>query len=276
MATPALEYWYELCFRAFNNDKKANDFVLFLEGCKTKPPTNGLYCWETTELEFQQHLKALGCEPLDNVWTLPIEKLSVLSKHKSQARSQWHIQRQEQLKAHLSKTLSSITTPLDITDQQRIALVKEFVQVHQTDVGSVPFLRGLVGCLKYQLQNKYQVIEWKLSEYVLTQNDEEAMESYVRLLRGVLGFQLLYQDDTDDDSDKVIININQQPLESVLIWQMNPNLENGFIQSVLKCLPKEHNLNDYQVSNTKRNITEPQTIFQWFYTVFSQCLSFLH
>ncbi|KAI8090608.1 hypothetical protein BDF21DRAFT_321845, partial [Thamnidium elegans] len=124
--------WRDICVKAFNDDSKSNDFVLFIEACKTKPPTNGLYTFQTTNPEFQQHLQHLEFQPLDdNIWTVSNESLALFAEIKRQARSTWHLQRQEELKQHLTKTLSNIAKPLDITDKQRLALVQEFVKVHE-------------------------------------------------------------------------------------------------------------------------------------------------
>ncbi|KAI9256411.1 hypothetical protein EDC94DRAFT_616390 [Helicostylum pulchrum] len=244
---------------------------MFIDQCKSIPNVTR-YIFETANPEFQQHLEQLQFERLDgNKWTLSLEKLNTLAVIKKDARSDWHKKRHDELKEHLTKTLSNIAKPLDITDKQRLVLVQEFMRRHRKDVGSVPFIGALVGCLKYQLQNKHQVVEWRMNESVLTQNNEEPMEDYVRLLTGVLGFQLLYRDDADDDSDNIIIDIDDEPVH---IWRMNPNLDNQFIRSALKCLPSQHNLIDYQLSSVERK--PPQTIFQWICSAFTHCLSFLH
>ncbi|GAA5809010.1 hypothetical protein MFLAVUS_002411 [Mucor flavus] len=266
------EYWRDICFKAYDEEPKSSAFILFIDNCKNKPPTNGRYIFPTDNPEFRPHLEHLEFELLnDNIWTLSNEKLTILTNIRTEVRADWHINRQKQLKEHLIQTLSEITKPLDITDKQRLVLVQEFINVHRNDLGSRSFLRGLVGCLKYQLQNKYHMVEWKMDEAVLTQNNEEPMDQYIRLLTGVLCFQLLYRDGADDDSDQIVININE---ETVHIWQMNPDLDNQFIRSVLELLPKEHNLTDYQVSSVKRK--QPPSIFQWICNTFTRCLSFLH
>ncbi|CAO3629503.1 unnamed protein product [Mucor hiemalis] len=117
-----------------------------------------------------------------------------------------------------------------------------------------------------------------MSEYVLTQNNEDAMESYIRLLRGVLGFQLVYKD--DEDENRLAIDMDNTPKEqseSDLIWRMNPNFDNQFIQDILSCLPKEHNTTGYQSSALiPRNQPSHTNLIQWIYDLFTHCLSFLH
>lgn len=273
------DYWHDICIKAFNSDPKANDFVLFVEGCKTQQANNGVYTWVTSRQDYKDQLRQLDCQPLvddDTTWTLPTETLSLFAETKRKARSDWHTHRQITLKNHLNETLTNINSPLNITNDQRLALVKEFARNHETDLGSVPFLRGLVGFLQYQLREKHYVAEWKMSEYVLTQNNEDGIESYVRLLKGVLGMQLLYQD--DDQSDRIVIDIdntNQQE-ETELTWRISPDFDNHLIQDILKYLPKEHNSTGYQISDIERIQSSHQNILQWIYEILSHCLSFLH
>lgn len=290
MATPSsLEYWHDVCVKAFNNDAEANDFVLFVEGCKAQQVDNGVYIWVTTRQDYKDQLKQVGCQPAstddDTTWALPAETLSAFAETKRKARSEWHTQRQVTSKKHLDETLTLINSPLDINNEQRLALVREFARNHVTDLGSVPFLRGLVGFLHFQLRDKYQMAEWKMSEYILTQNNEDAIEPYIRLLRGVLGFQLKYQDDDDDDdSGRVAIDMDngngtaQQQQEPELTWRMNPDIDNRFIYDMLKCLPHDRNSTGYQITNLPRNqsTVQHQNIFQWLVDIITHCLSFLH
>lgn len=280
----SLDFWRTTCTKAFNNDAEANDFVLFVEGCRTQQASNGVYTWTTTRPDYEQQLQQLGCQPVEGVsstWMLPSEALIALNETKRTARTEWHTQRQLTLKKHLDETLALINSPLDINNDQRLALVRQFMKNHETDLGTVPFLRGLVGFLKYQLHDKRIVAEWTMSEYVLTQNNEDAMESYIRLLRGVLGFQLVYKDD-EEDEDRLAIDMDNTPKEqgkeADLIWRMNPDLDNQFIQEILSCLPKEHNTTGYHQSTAliPRNQPPHTNLIQWIYDLLTQCLSFLH
>lgn len=284
----SLDFWKTTCTKAFNNDAEANDFVLFIEGCRTQQASNGVYTWKTTRTDYEHQLQQLGCQPVldkPSTWMLPSEALIALNETKRAARTEWHTQRQLTLKKHLDETLALINSPLDINYDQRLALVRQFMKNHETDLGAVPFLRGLVGFLKYQLRDKLIVAEWTMSEYVLTQNNEDAMESYIRLLRGVLGFQLVYKDEDEDEEDRLAINMdNNTPKEQnetdLIVWRMNPDFDNQFIQAILNCLPKEHNTTTggYHQSTAliRRNKPSHTNLIQWIYNLLTHCLSFLH
>ena len=271
----ALELWEDLCKRAFNDDTEANDFVLFIEGCKVQQADTCI--WTTDKPQYVQWLQQLGCQSTtDCTFTLSDEAVMELNKTKREARSAWHRERQITLKKHLDDTLVLVNAPLDITNEHRLALIKEFIKSHETDLGSVPFLRGLVGFLRFQLRDSRYVAEWKMNEYILTQNNEDAIESYIRLLRGILGLQLVYQDDEDDHSDRIAIDMADKE-EPVLLWRMNPHLDDHFIHQVLKCLPKEHNTTQYQFSPLIERTQPTHTnLIQWIYQMITHCLSFLH
>lgn len=279
--TPTIqEFWHNLCVNAFNDNTLANDFILFFDGCKTTLPDSS-FSWKTSSPDYQYNLQQLGCHQLENdTFTLPSETMSIFMSEKRKARSEWHVKRQMELKQHLQVTLKNISTsPLDLNNDQKIALVKEFTSIHETDLGSVPFLRRLAGVLRYQIQHKHNVVEWKMSEYILTQNNEEAMESYVRLLRGVLGMQLVYQDDDEHNNDTVAIDMdNNKATDPELIWRMSPDIDIDLLQSILKYLPKqEQTFEDYKVTDIPRNqIHKHKNIFQWIYDILGHCLSFLH
>jgi hypothetical protein len=260
--------WQQLCLRAFDNDTVANDFVLFVEGCKTSVPEG--YVWTTQQPEYQQYLCDIGCtQSSPEKFILSSEALVRLSEIKKIARTEWHVHRQEQLKRHLKQTLAEIQPLSELTHPQRLALVKEFASTHKADLGSVPFISGLRGFLRYQLAHKDYLIEWPMTEYILTQNNEEALEAYVRLLKGVLCMQLVYRDETQD----VTIDIDDS--QEILLWRMNPDLQNNMIHDILNCLSGNNNTtSNYQKSSIPR-IQHKQSLLDWIYTLLSHCLSFL-
>ncbi|CEP16620.1 hypothetical protein [Parasitella parasitica] len=279
--TPSVqEFWRNLCQNAFNNNTLANDFILFFDGCKTSS-TDGRLTWMTTNPDYQYNLQQLGCNQLDdNTFSLPNETVNIFMGEKRQARSEWHVKRQVELQQHLQETLKNVGTPLDLNRDQKIALIKEFTSIHQTDLGSVPFLTRLAGFIRYQIQHKQNVVEWKMNEYILTQNDEEAMESYVRLLTGVLGMQLVYHDDADD-SGAVAISMdgdNGRAKDPELIWRMSPDMDLYLMQEILTYLPKQaQRFDEYFVTDIPRDeFHENQSIFQWLLNLLNYCLSFLH
>ncbi|KAL7316321.1 hypothetical protein PS15m_005428 [Mucor circinelloides] len=280
----AQEFWSNLCMNAFNNNTLANDFILFFDGCKTALP-DGTFSWKTSNPDYQYNLQQLCCIQLDNdTFTLPSETVDTFTNEKRKARSEWHVKRQMELKQHLQKTLKNVSTsPLDLNNDQKIALVKEFVSIHETDLGSVPFLSRLAGLLRCQIQHRHNAVEWRMSEYILTQNDEEAMESYIRLLRGVLGMQLVYQDDDNEHShDAVAIDMNgsnnKAATDPELIWRMSPDIDIQLLQNILKYMPKQaQTFQDYKVTDIPRTAThEHRSVLQWLFDILGHCLSFLH
>ncbi|ORE07405.1 hypothetical protein BCV72DRAFT_186655, partial [Rhizopus microsporus var. microsporus] len=123
------QVWRELCINAFNNQTEANDFVLFVEGCKTA--TDNGYAWTTQRPDYQQLLCNIGCSNgAEHTFTLPSETFAQLAQIKREARTEWHRRRQEELKTHLKKTLAEIHPLSDLTQTQRLALIKEFVNAH--------------------------------------------------------------------------------------------------------------------------------------------------
>ncbi|CAO3629499.1 unnamed protein product [Mucor hiemalis] len=90
--------------------------------------------WTTTRSDYELQLRQLGCQPLEganSTWTLPSEALTALNETKRNARSEWHTQRQFTLKKHLDETLELINSPLDITNEQRLALTRQFMKNHE-------------------------------------------------------------------------------------------------------------------------------------------------
>lgn len=264
------QVWRELCIHAFDNQTEANDFVLFVEGCKTA--TDNGYVWTTQRPDYQQLLCNIGCSnDTQHSFTLSSETFARLAQIKREARTEWHRRRQEELKTHLKKTLAEIHSLSDLTQTQRLALIKEFVNAHKTDLGSVPFISGLRGFLKYQLAHKDRLAEWSLSEYVLTQNNEEATEAYVRLLKGILCMQLVYQDEVETN-ESIAIDIEHQ---ETLLWRMNPNLSNSAIRDILHSLPSSSVDNSsYRLSDIPRQQKE-QSVLDWIIQWLTHCLSFL-
>ncbi|KAL0144312.1 hypothetical protein V8B55DRAFT_1485484 [Mucor lusitanicus] len=288
--TPTVqEFWCNLCMNAFRDNTLANDFILFFDGCKTPTPDGSAYSWKTSSPDYQYNLEQLGCArqvDQDNTFVLPAETVNMFINEKRKTRSKWHEERQMELRQHLQQTLKNVSTsPLDLNADQKMALVKEFVSIHATDLGSVPFLKRLAGFLQYQIQHKHHVVEWRMSEFILTQNGEEPMESYVRLLRGVLGMQLVYQDDdNDNDNDAVAIDMqsNNNATDPELVWRMSPDIDMHLLQDVLKCMPKQaqtSTFEDYTVTDIPRTAPHHQqhrNILQWLFDMLGHCLSFLH
>ncbi|KAI7904130.1 uncharacterized protein BX663DRAFT_451708 [Cokeromyces recurvatus] len=287
LSSSSIQFWNDICTKAFNNDPDANDFVLFFEGCKIPQHDDTgliLYSWTTLREDYQQKLQQLGCaiqqsKPDELQFTLSSEELTLLFNEKSKIRTKWHSNRQKALKEHLNKLLQQPLTLLTLNSKHRLALVKQFVEDYGSDLGSVPFLRGLTGLLKYQLEHPQSIAEWSMNEFLLTQNNEDAMDAYIRLLRGVLCMQNIYQDDINDTVAIDIDTVCEQP-ESILIWRMSPELDDKLIRDILKSLPniKDVQKHGYKVTDIprKQSTSEHQTLFQWVYEIFSYCLSFLH
>ncbi|CAO3689197.1 unnamed protein product [Rhizopus microsporus] len=248
------QVWQELCIHAFDNQTEANDFVLFVEGCKTA--TDNGYVWTTQRPNYQQLLCNIGCSnDTQHSFTLPSETFARLAQIKREARTEWHRRRQEELKTHLKKTLVEIHPLSDLTQTQQLTLIKD----------------GLRGFLKYQLAHKDRLAEWSLSEYVLTQNSEEATEAYVRLLKGILCMQLVYQDEVETN-ESIAIDIEHQ---ETLLWRMNPDLSNSAIRDILHSLPSSSVDNtSYRLSDIPRQQKE-QSVLDWIIQWLTHCLSFL-
>lgn len=235
----SLQFWESTCTRAFNNDAQSSHFILFFESCKSLSPDKQTYLWNTRE--YRDELEQLGCFSQDNsLFSLSIHDYAVLTRIKSQARSQWHRKRQIELQRHLRKALQSPVPLLDITVLQRLALVQAFMSNHEGDVGSVPFIRGLAGLFSYQLQQHRFLVEWEMSEYVLTQNNEDAIDAYIRLLRGVLGLRLV-----NTIKDEAIVS-----QEAIYVWRTNPVItDHAFLKRCLTCLNQPPNKNNYKVTD---------------------------
>ncbi|KAI9483754.1 MAG: hypothetical protein EXX96DRAFT_559586 [Benjaminiella poitrasii] len=286
LSDSAIQFWDDICIKAFNNDPSANDFVLFFEGCKTvQQNDNSIYVWKTAHKDYQHNLEQLGCtlqttNDIEPLFALPSDALSELLSQKGKTRADWHRNRQRALKEHLDYLLQQPMPPLTLNNEHRVVLVKEFAQTYGSDLVSVPFLRGLAGLLKYQLKHRQCVAEWAMSEYILTQNNEDAMDAYVRLLRGVLGMQSVYQDD-QDDTVAIAMDEPSQPSEPVLTWRMSPDMDNRLIQDIVRCLPnisdvQQHGYKTTDIPRKQSLSSEHKSLFQWIYDILSHCLSFLH
>ncbi|CAO3645004.1 unnamed protein product [Cunninghamella blakesleeana] len=271
-----MDIWKDLCIRAFDNDKRANDDILYIEGCgqleedeyKVKlPQTHDHYD------ALHQTLISLGFTNSQeegqkkDYYIISSQTWSSFIEIKRNSRMEWHAALQQRLSKQLKLALEQIQQPLILTSFQRLVLVKEFMRNHSTDIGSVPFLRGLVGCLRYQLY-KTQLIEWQIDDYILTQNGEEAILDYIRLMRGILGFELINDHHHDDtvainipsppsslNSSNININndsINNNEHPTLLTWRINANLSDQDLIDILDCLPKQQSTLGYSLSNHQR------------------------
>ncbi|KAF7727131.1 hypothetical protein EC973_007992 [Apophysomyces ossiformis] len=284
-----MEQWRQLCIEAFDNDKRATDFILFVEGCGKTTDEGHAVTLNPTVSEheaFRPMLEQLGFQRISNetaattsaaTYVLPVTTWTAYVQTKRKAREAWHEQLQARLSRQLDEALPQFE-PLLLTHDQRMALVREFARQHGVDVGSVPFVRGLVGWLRFQLR-KDQLAEWSISEYVLTQNGEEAMLAYLRLLRGVLGMTLVYRDPTENS-----VAIDMTPTEPHVTWRMSESLSDRHLSDILRALPQGPSAQTYQWSDIPRKtspssithlLVYPQSLFQWLYLLIQRCFSFL-
>lgn len=272
-----IQFWKEQCESAFSGNTRSNDFILFFEGCKTLSE-NGLdYTWNTDnfDTEFQQLMQQ---DSSKGTWQLPVSEYTTLANLKNDMRTQWHSQRQQQLRQHLKQLLNQIQPLLDLSPEQRLSQLRSFLTDYATDLGAIPFIRGLVGFFRYQLQHPSSLVDWQMSEYVLSQNNEEAMTSYVHLLGGVLGLQLVYQ---DNEENTLVIPMEPSQDDVYYTWRMNPDFDNAFIEQALSSFTKQQrqeatNTSNYRMTDIPRKAQEHQSLFQWLYHLVCQCLSFFH
>ncbi|CAO3624833.1 unnamed protein product [Cunninghamella echinulata] len=257
-----MDIWKDLCMRAFDSNQKANDVILYIEGCGQLKQDE--YIVKLTQHHdnyetLHQTLVTLGFKEKAYEYTLPSETWSTFIDIKRKSRMEWHTLLQVRLSKQLQEALGRIQEPLLLTSTQRLVLVQEFIRNHATDVGSVPFLRGLVGCLRFQLY-KTQLVEWQIEDYILTQNGEEAILDYIRLIRGVLGLQLLDQDKLCNDTIAINIptpsssqSINKNDHQTTyLTWRMNANLSDQDLIDILDCLPRQQSTLGYSLSTNQR------------------------
>ncbi|KAI9304464.1 hypothetical protein BJ944DRAFT_266793 [Cunninghamella echinulata] len=257
-----MDIWKDLCLRAFDGEQKANDAILYIEGCGQLKQDEYMVKLPQHHDNYEtlhQTLVSLGFKEKAYEYTLPGEAWSSFIDIKRKSRMEWHAHLQIRLFKQLQEALGRIQEPLLLTSAQRLVLIQEFIRNHATDVGSVPFLRGLVGCLRFQLY-KTQLVEWQVEDYILTQNGEEAILDYIRLIRGVLGLQLLDQDKLNNDSVAINIPI-PSPSQSInkndhqttyLTWRMNANLSDQDLIDILDCLPRQQSTLGYSLSTNQR------------------------
>ena len=286
-----MDIWESLCIKGFNGDQEANDLILFLESCGRLVPSGFSVIASSLNETNRSLLDQLGFvqqQGNDNEYILHGDQWSSFLEIKRNARVAWHEQRQRELRQQLNDTLKQVQPLAGINDQQRLALVKEFAHRFANDVGVIPFKRGLVGLLRYQLF-KYHLAEWECYEYVLTQNGNDVMMEYVRLLQGVLGFQLVSKHRQNQEQDSVAISIQQQGQdddEEILIWRTSDQLNDHIIADILNVLPREQAVQGYRLSNISRphqvklspfiiGLHHPQFFVQWVRQFVSHCFSFI-
>ncbi|KAI7859983.1 hypothetical protein BDC45DRAFT_495429 [Circinella umbellata] len=285
-----MDIWENLCIKGFNGDQEANHLILFLDSCGRLTPNGFLVIGSSLNETERSLLDQLGFvqQENDNEYILHGDQWSSFLEIKRNARVAWHGERQRELRQQLKDTLKQVQPLAGINDQQRLALVKEFAQRFANDVGTIPFKRGLVGLLRYQLF-KYQLAEWDCYEYVLTQNGRDVMVEYVRLLQGVLGFQLVSKQQQNQEGDSVAISIQQQGPdddEEVLIWRTSDQLNDHIISDILNVLPREQAIQGYRLSKISRphqvklspfmiGLHHPQLFVQWVRQLLSHCFSFI-
>ncbi|CAO3587906.1 unnamed protein product [Absidia cylindrospora] len=217
---------------------------------------------------------------------------------------EWHGALQQRLAQHLKETLDRIQEPLVLTHGQRLVLLREFARNHVKDVGSIPFLRGLVGCLRSQLY-KRSFVHWQVADYVVTQNGEDAMMDYIRLVRGVLGLTLVARKDgtqagtnaISNSNDMMAVNMTEttssfespQTITHVvtaaalavdddhyMIWRMNPALSDQDLTDFLECLPRQQCNQVFPLSPIARShssLLPSSPILRWLSLLFRRCLS---
>ncbi|KAI9266826.1 hypothetical protein BDA99DRAFT_506772 [Phascolomyces articulosus] len=293
-----MDIWEELCIKGFNGDEEANHFILFLEGCG-QLKNNG-FTVVATSLKDQErsYLDQLGFvqqQENDQEYSLPGNQWSLFLETRRNARVRWHEQRQLELRQQLNDTLKHVQAlGTGVNEKQRLALVKEFAHRFANDVGCIPFMRGLVGFLRYQLF-KHALTEWECYDYVLTQNGTDVMIEYVRLLQGVLGLELVskQQQQGQEGDDNVAITMDgtrqqqqQDTEDQILIWRMNDQLTDQALSDILSVLPREQAVQGYRLSNINRShqvklspliigLHHPQFFVQWIRQFLLQCFSFI-
>lgn len=282
----SLATWRRLCFQAFDNDETANHLILFLEGCGKMTP-EGYIVKETGDRAST--LKELGFTPLENGdYVLSADRWSAFLESKRQARIEWHEQQQKRVKEKLAETLDAVWPLQGLDASQRRALVSEYANRLATNVGSIPFLRGLVGFIRYQLFKEH-VAEWHASEFIFTQSSDDAMEAYIRLLKGVLGAELVQdasmhkpQDSVEINMDATTNNTSTTASDAVLVWRMNGALSDHELSDVLSELPREQgSRQDYRLSDKRRQShrftspVDPFYIFHCIKQMLRHCLAIL-
>ncbi|KAI8334577.1 hypothetical protein BC941DRAFT_431595 [Chlamydoabsidia padenii] len=294
-----MDLWNDMCTKAFNGDEQSNDFIQLIQrsGRLNKENNNFMV---TLDKEYQQHdilLLSLGFthDPShQHTYLLSGEEWVAFNQAKRQRRMEWHGTLQQTLKQELEACIDRVQVPLDLTTGQRLVLVQEFSRNHRKNVGSVPFLRGLVGCLRAQLY-KRQLVDWQVAEYVLTQNGQDAMMDYIRLIRGILGMTLVFKKDgSHDQATNGMVAVDMMPRETTvpvvatatavddddhyMIWRMNPDLSDHELTDLLECLPRQQCNQCFPLSPVSRSnstLLPSSFILRWISLLFKRCLSIL-
>jgi hypothetical protein len=307
-----MDLWNELCTKAFDGDEQANDVLQIIQRCGRMNVEDNSF---TIKLEDDDHdrmqqkqgnlLTLLGftADPIHHhTYVLPGNTWTSFNEAKRQRRMEWHAALQQSLTLRLKACIDRIQVPLDLMPGQRLVLVQEFARNHGNNVGSIPFLRGLVGCLRAQLY-KRQLVDWQVAEYVLTQNGEDAMMDYIRLIRGILGMTLVFRKDGSHDDTKHMVALDMtgvaapftSPQETTavpvmaaaaavedddhyMIWRMNSALSDQELTDILECLPRQQCNQCFPLSPVVRSnssLLPSSFILRWISLLFRRCLSIL-
>ncbi|KAI8074653.1 hypothetical protein BC940DRAFT_288766 [Gongronella butleri] len=235
-----MDAWRALCYRAFDDEKAATDLVLFLEGCGRVRDEDGVYEW-TSGTHEASTLLTLGLRLKGgNVFELDGATWDAYVAAKRDTRRQWHEDKHRRLTEQLHALLASVQ-PLNDREAGLLAL-EQFSKAHATNLGTVPLMRALVGAIQFQ-RYKAHVIDWTMDDAMLTQNGD-AMEDYVRLLKGTLGLTLVQAppaaDQTairmpdDDNSDFKSAVAMETPESSRLVWRWNSQWTDADLSAMLR------------------------------------------
>ncbi|KAI8093485.1 uncharacterized protein BX664DRAFT_329820 [Halteromyces radiatus] len=305
-----MDVWNKLCMQAFDGDQQADEFILLIQQCgKTSLEDLSFQVKiESCNEKQEQLLLSLGFTPIDEqIYSITGEQWKAFGEAKRLQRKKWHEALQKRLEQHLREALDRIQQPLTLTHVQRLVLVREFSRNHIKDPGSVPFLRGLVGCLRAQLY-KRKLVDWQVTEYVMTQNGEEPMMDYIRLIRGVLGMKLVFRkhgsqiDDSLEHLEKIprngMVTLDMTATshfepshttapvitaaaaatddDNYMIWRMNPDLSDEQLADILESLPRQQCNQNYPLSQVTRStsaLLPSSPILRWLTKVIRRCLS---
>ncbi|KAI8140928.1 hypothetical protein BJV82DRAFT_621615 [Fennellomyces sp. T-0311] len=275
-----MDIWKELCFKAFNGEEAANHLILYLEGCGKLTGTGFTVTKSALSNDDRALLEQMGFIQQEDEYTLPGDQWPTFLETKRTTRVEWHEQRQRELRQQLNDTLKQVPVLGGVNEQQRVAIVTEFARRFATDAGVIPFMRGLVGFLRFQLF-KDQLADWQCYEYVLTQNGQEVMVEYVRLLQGVLGFHLVSK---QEQEQQVVISIEAADQDDpILTWRMSELLSDHALSDILSVLPKDQAVSGYKLSGIARPVRlsptmalhHPQYLVQWIRHLLLHCFSFI-
>ncbi|KAI8370375.1 uncharacterized protein BYT42DRAFT_582160 [Radiomyces spectabilis] len=273
-----MDQWRSLVDKGFDNDTFASDFILFLEGCGRITPEG--YSVTCTNNAYEPLLYDLNFSRVaDHTFVLNLTQWQEYINVKNTARREWHAQQQMRSRQQLNVVLTETQPIPNLSEHQRLQLVKEFAQRHEINVGSVPFVRGLVGFLQYQLF-KGQLAEWRVSEYVLTQNGENNLKDYVNLLRGVLGLEVIYRDD-DNVAITMDVDNNGDAGEQYIVWRMNSWLSDDQLSQILRRFPRQtqspdaYNLSEFHRDDAFISQSNSHSIWHWIRSMVHYCISIL-